>query len=81
MDRSDPLHVTPVIEKLHREGKGIIGMKLTGAGKFKYDDEKIDESLKYVIGLSTVDMIIVGFEHPEQIDIYLNKVQNVLTGA
>jgi aryl-alcohol dehydrogenase-like predicted oxidoreductase len=81
MDRNDPAQVTPVIEKLHREGKGIIGMKLTGAGKFRYEDEKIDESLKYVIGLSTVDMIIVGFEKPEQIDSYLARVKNVLKQA
>ena len=38
MDKSDPSRVTPVLEKLHREGKGIIGMKLTGAGKFKNED-------------------------------------------
>ena len=75
MDKSDPAHVTPVIEKLHREGKGIIGMKITGAGKFKNEDEKIDESLKYVIALSTVDMIIAGFEHPEQIDRFIARVK------
>ena len=37
-------------------------MKLIGNGKFRNDSEKIDESLKYVLGLGTVDMIIVGFE-------------------
>ena len=37
--------VIPVIEKLHKAGKGIIGMKLIGNGKFKNDSEKIDESL------------------------------------
>lgn len=77
MDNSDPSLVTPVIEKLHHEGKGIIGMKLTGSGKFKFEDEKIDESLKYVRGLSTVDMIIVGFEQAEQIDKYIARVKNV----
>ena len=75
MDKNDPAQVTPVIEKLHKEGKGIIGMKLIGAGKFKNETEKIDESLKYVLGLGTVDMIIVGFELPEQIDNYIARVQ------
>ena len=78
MDKSDPSLVTPVIEKLHREGKGIIGMKLIGAGKFRNDPEKIDKSLKYVLGLSTVDLIIIGFELPEQIDDYITRVHNVL---
>jgi aryl-alcohol dehydrogenase-like predicted oxidoreductase len=76
MDKNDPSQVTPVIEKLHKEGKGIIGMKLIGAGKFKNEPEKIDKSLKYVLGLGTVDLVIVGFELPEQIDNYLARLQN-----
>jgi aryl-alcohol dehydrogenase-like predicted oxidoreductase len=75
MDKDNPDEVTPVIEKLHKEGKGIIGMKLIGAGKFKNEPDKIDESLRFVLGLGTVDMIIIGFELPEQIDNYIARVQ------
>jgi aryl-alcohol dehydrogenase-like predicted oxidoreductase len=75
MDHSDPAKVIPVIEKLHKAGKGVIGMKLIGNGKFKNDSEKIDASLKYVLGLGTVNMIIVGFELPEQIDNYVGRVK------
>jgi predicted aldo/keto reductase-like oxidoreductase len=78
MDRKDPAEVIPIIEKLHTAGKGIIGMKLIGNGKFRNDSEKIDASLKYVLGLGTVDMIIVGFELPEQIDNYIGRVENVI---
>jgi len=77
MDKSDPSLVIPVIAKLHKAGKGIIGMKLIGNGNFKNDSEKIDASLKYVLGLGTVDMIIVGFELPEQIDNYIGRIKNV----
>jgi aryl-alcohol dehydrogenase-like predicted oxidoreductase len=77
MDKSDPANVIPVIAKLHKEGKGIIGMKLIGNGNFKNDSEKIDASLKYVLGLGTVNMIIVGFELPEQIDNYIGRVRRV----
>jgi predicted aldo/keto reductase-like oxidoreductase len=77
MDKSDPSLVTPVIEKLHKSGKGVIGMKLIGNGKFRDDSEKIDASLKYVLGLGIVDMIIVGFEKPEQIDNYIGRVRNL----
>ena len=78
MDKSDANSVIPVIEKLHKAGKGVIGMKLIGNGKFRDDSEKIDASLKYVLGLGTVDMIIVGFERPEQIDNYLGRMRKVL---
>jgi predicted aldo/keto reductase-like oxidoreductase len=78
MDKKDPSLVIPVIEKLHKAGKGIIGMKLIGNGNFRNDSEKIDASLKYVLGLGTVDMIIVGFELPEQIDNYILRVKTAL---
>jgi len=78
MDRKDPAEVIPVIEKLHKAGKGVIGMKLIGNGKFRNDSDKIDESLKYVLGLGTVDVIIVGFELPEQIDNYIGRVKKTL---
>jgi aryl-alcohol dehydrogenase-like predicted oxidoreductase len=77
MDKSDPAVVIPVIEKLHKSGKGVIGMKLIGNGKFRNQPEKIDASLKYVLGLGTVDMIIVGFELPEQIDNYIERVRKI----
>jgi aryl-alcohol dehydrogenase-like predicted oxidoreductase len=78
MDKSDPSLVTPVLEKLHQQGKGIIGMKITGAGGFKNENEKIDESLKYLTGLSSVDMVIAGFDEPDQIDRYIARVQKAL---
>jgi predicted aldo/keto reductase-like oxidoreductase len=79
MDKNNVNSVIPVIEKLHKAGKGVIGMKLIGNGNFRDDSEKIDASLKYVLGLGTVDMIIVGFERPEQIDNYLGRMKRVLS--
>lgn len=78
MDSKDPSTVTPVIEKMHKAGKGIIGMKLVGGGSLRNDPEKIDQSLKFVLGLKTVDLIIVGFEKPEQIDNYTERVIKAL---
>ncbi len=69
--------VTPVIAKLHKAGKGVIGMKLIGNGTFKNDSGKIDASLKYVLELGTVNMIIVGFELAEQIDNYIGRMRKV----
>lgn len=77
MDHQDPARVTPVIEKLHKAGKGVIGMKLIGNGKHRKETDKIDKSLKFVLGLGTVNMIIVGFELPEQIDDYMTRIRKV----
>jgi aryl-alcohol dehydrogenase-like predicted oxidoreductase len=78
MDSKDPALVTPVIEKMHKSGKGVIGMKLIGGGNFRNEPEKIDQSLKFVLGLKTVDMIIIGFEKPEQIDNYIGRITDAL---
>ena len=79
MDRRDPAEIVALIEKMHKSGKGVIGMKLIGNGAFKNDSDKIDASLKFVLGLGTVDMIIIGFEKPEQIDNYLGRMKKVLS--
>ena len=77
MDQRDPALVVPVIEKFHTAGKGVIGMKLIGGGRLRNDSDKIEASLKFVLGLGTVDMIIIGFEKPEQIDNYIERIKNV----
>lgn len=77
MDNRDPKVVVPVIEKLHKTGKGIIGMKLIGNGKFRNDPEKIDASLKYVLDNKLADMVIIGFEDPGQIDDYIARIDRL----
>lgn len=79
MDERDPELVIPLIQKCHDSGKGLIGMKLAGGGKFRNEPEKLDPSLKFVLGLGTIDMIILGFESPEQIDDYVSRMNNIGT--
>ncbi len=76
MDKKDSSEITPVIEKFHKAGKGVIGMKLIGGGRLRNDPAKIEASLKYVLDLGTVDMIIIGFEQPEQIDNYIERIRS-----
>ena len=78
MDKPDPAEVVEVIHQLHDAGKGVIGMKLVGNGKLRNDSKKIDNSLRFVLGLKSVDMMIVGFEEKEQIDNYLERIESAL---
>lgn len=78
MDDRNPQVVASLIDQIHKAGKGVIGMKLIGEGKFRDDPEKIDGSLRYVMGLGSVDTMIVGFEEREQIDDYAKRVEKVL---
>ncbi len=70
--------VVPVLRKIHAAGKGIIGMKLIGEGEFRNDPAKIDETLRFVLGLGCVDALIVGFEKPEEIVDYRKRLAAAL---
>jgi hypothetical protein len=52
-------------------------MKLIGGGSLRNDPQKVEESLKFVLGLGTVDLIVIGFELPEQIDNYIDRIKKV----
>ena len=53
-------------------------MKLVGNGKLRDDSKKIDNSLKFVLGLGCVDNVIVGFEEIEQVDNYISRMESAL---
>ncbi len=52
-------------------------MKIFGEGKFRNSDEQRDSSIKYVLGLGSVDILNVGFEQPEEIDDFAARVRKV----
>ncbi len=78
MDKPEPEEVVEVIHQLHKSGKGVIGMKLVGNGQLRDDSAKIDNSLRFVLGLGSVDMMIIGFETTDQIDNYITRVETAL---
>jgi aryl-alcohol dehydrogenase-like predicted oxidoreductase len=78
MDDHKPDEVASVLEEMHAAGKGIVGMKILGEGQINTPERK-DASLRYVLGLGTVDAFIIGFESTEQIDDILKRTSDALT--
>ena len=69
--------VPGILKKIHDAGKGVVGMKIIGEGKLRNDEEKRDESVKYVLGLGCVDVLNVGFEKIEEVDDLAARVRKV----
>ena len=69
--------VAPLLEKLRKAGKGVVGMKIMGEGTFRDDEEKKDSSIRYVLGLGCVDVLNVGFEKAAEIDDFAARVRRV----
>jgi len=79
MDDRKPDEVASVLEEMHNAGKGIIGMKILGEGQINTPERK-DASLRFVLGLGTVDSFIIGFQSTDQIDDILKRTADAITG-
>jgi len=73
----NPDEVASRLEEMHNAGKGVIGMKVFGEGAFK-EPERRDASLRYVLGLGTVNAFIIGLESTEQVDDLLTRTAAAL---
>ncbi len=72
-----PEKVVPVLKKIHAGGKGVVGMKLIGEGRYRNSDELRNEAVKFVLGLGCVDVLNVGFEKTTEIDDFAARVGKV----
>jgi len=77
MDDKKPDEVASQLEEMHAAGKGVIGMKILGEGRITTPERK-DASLRYVLGLGTVNAFIIGFESPAQVDDILTRTEAAL---
>jgi aryl-alcohol dehydrogenase-like predicted oxidoreductase len=78
MDDKKPDEVASVLEEMHAAGKGIVGMKILGEGQINTPERK-DASLRYVLGLGTVDAFIIGFQSTDEVDDLLKRTTDALT--
>jgi len=71
-----PEQVAPVLKKIHAAGKGVVGMKLIGEGRYRNSDELRNAAVAYALRLGCVDVLNVGFESTDQIDDFAARVRN-----
>jgi hypothetical protein len=64
-------------KKVHAEGKGVIGMKLVGEGRFTNPDDR-EAALKHVMNLGCVDSVTIGFKSPAEIDEAIERMNRVM---
>ena len=60
-----PEKMTPILRKAHENKKGVLGMKIAGEGQCA---DRLQESLRFVLGLQCVDAMPIGFLEPGEID-------------
>lgn len=72
-----PEKVAPVLAAIHDAGKGVVGMKLIGEGRYRDNDELKNKSVQYVVGLGSVDILNVGCESLTEVDDFADRVRTV----
>lgn len=77
MDDKSPDEVASELQEMHDRGVGVVGMKILGEGRITTPEGK-DESLRYVLGLGTVDAFVIGFETTDQIDDILKRTEDAI---
>lgn len=77
---SDESHVPAVMEqiKLMREkGRGIIGMKIMGEGKFITPEDR-EKSIRFAMQCGLLDCVTIGFKNTAEIDEAIQRMNNAL---
>ncbi len=66
-----PDQVIPVLKEMKAAGKGIIGMKILGAGRLR---NKADECLQFALGQDVVDCFTIGSESIAEMQDLVKKI-------
>jgi aryl-alcohol dehydrogenase-like predicted oxidoreductase len=68
---ADPATVISVLKQMKAAGKGVIGMKILGAGALR---NRVDESLQFALSLECVDCFTIGSESRAEMEDLLRKI-------
>ena len=68
--------VMPVLADMKRQGKGIIGMKILGAGRLR---PRIDDALQYALASPVLDCFTIGAENRRELEDLLDRIPKAST--
>jgi aryl-alcohol dehydrogenase-like predicted oxidoreductase len=68
---ADPATVISVLRQMKAKGKGVIGMKILGAGRLR---DKADECLQFALSLDCVDCFTIGAESRAEMQDLMKKI-------
>jgi len=63
-----PEKILEVLREAKANGKGVVGMKIIGEGRFRDDGEKKKESVRFALKSGCVDVLLVGCENLTELD-------------
>jgi 1-deoxyxylulose-5-phosphate synthase len=68
--------VLPVLSEMKRKGKGIIGMKILGAGRLR---PRIDDALQYATASPVLDCFTIGAENRRELEDLIARIPKAST--
>jgi aryl-alcohol dehydrogenase-like predicted oxidoreductase len=68
---ADPETVISVLRTMKQKGKGVIGMKILGAGRLR---ARADEALQYALAQDVLDAFTIGTESRDELQDLLTKI-------
>ena len=67
----DPATIISVLRTMKQKGKGVIGMKILGAGGLR---TRVDEALQYALAQDVLDCFTIGCETPHEFDDLIKRI-------
>jgi predicted aldo/keto reductase-like oxidoreductase len=64
----EPEKILEVLREAKKNGKGVVGMKIVGEGRFRNDEAKKRASVRFALESGCVDVLLVGCETLGEID-------------
>jgi 1-deoxyxylulose-5-phosphate synthase len=70
--------VLPVLAGMKRTGKGVIGMKILGAGRLR---DRVDDALQYALASPVLDCFTIGAENQRELTDLIARIPKASTRA